>query len=92
MDGILYEQDLAKFKEQLDPLCLKVKEMGADGNCFFRSIADQLTGDESRHMEYRRHAVNYIRANKEMYIPFIEDDETIEQYCDDMDKNGVWGD
>jgi hypothetical protein len=40
MDGILYEQDLAKFKEQLDPLCLKVKEMGADGNCFFRSIAD----------------------------------------------------
>ena len=43
-------------------------------------------------MEYRMHAVNYIRANKEMYVPFIEDDETIEQYCDDMEKNGVWGD
>ena len=40
MDDLLYEQDLAKFKEQLNPLCLKVKEMGADGNCFFRSIAD----------------------------------------------------
>jgi OTU domain-containing protein 3 len=73
-------------------LCLKVREMGGDGNCFFRAIADQITGDESRHMEYRHHAVDYIRANKDMYVPFIEDDETIEQYCDDMEKDGIWGD
>ena len=78
MDQLLYEEDIKKFKEQLSPLCLKVKEMGGDGNCFFRAIADQITGDENKHMEYRLHAVNYIRANKDMYVPFIEDDETIE--------------
>lgn len=26
-----------------------------------------------------------------MYTPFIEDDETIDQYCDDMIKDGIWG-
>lgn len=40
MDQLLYEEDIKKFKEQLSPLCLKVKEMGGDGNCFFRAIAD----------------------------------------------------
>jgi len=66
--------------------------MGADGNCFFRAIADQLEGDESMHMKYRLEAVDYIRTNKDMYTPFIEDDETIDQYCADMEKDGVWGD
>lgn len=26
-----------------------------------------------------------------MYTPFIEDDETVDQYCDDMEKDGCWG-
>lgn len=52
--------------------------MGGDGNCLFRSIADQLEGDESLHMNYRIEAVQYILNNKDIYIPFIEDDETIE--------------
>ena len=26
-----------------------------------------------------------------MYIPFIEDDETIDEYCDIMAKDAVWG-
>jgi hypothetical protein len=42
-----------KFKEQLSPLCLKVKEMDGDGNCLFRSVADQIDGDESLHATYR---------------------------------------
>jgi OTU domain-containing protein 3 len=92
MNMLLYDEDLKKFREQLAPSYLKVKEMGADGNCFFRSIADQLEGDESMHMKYRHEAVDYIRLNKNDFIPFIEDDETIEQYCDDMEKDGVWGD
>jgi OTU domain-containing protein 3 len=92
MNMMQYEEDLSKFREQLAPFGLKVKEMGADGNCFFRAIADQLEGDESSHMTYRYAAVDYMRLNKEMYTPFIEDDETIDQYCDDMAKDGVWGD
>lgn len=43
-------------------------------------------------MNYRHAAVDYIRLNKDEFIPFIEDDETIDQYCNDMEKDGVWGD
>ena len=43
------------------------------------------------HATYRAQAVEFILQNKEMYTPFIEDDETIEQYCSDMGKDGIWG-
>ena len=87
-----YKIDMNKFREQLHPLCLKVKEMEGDGNCLFRAVADQLEGDESMHAIYRQKTVEYILENKEMYTFFIEDDETIEEYCQDMAKDGVWGD
>ena len=72
-------------------MCLKVKEMGDDGNCMFRAIADQLEGDEAKHESYRRECVGYMRDNRDKFVPFIEDDETIEQYCDTMEKDGIWG-
>ena len=65
--------------------------MGGDGNCLFRALADQLEGNEKKHSNYREDSAKYILANKDMYVPFIEDDETIEEYCSDMSKDGVWG-
>jgi OTU domain-containing protein 3 len=35
-----YEQDLVKFRIQLAEYGLKLKEIGGDGNCLFRSISD----------------------------------------------------
>ena len=32
--------DLAKFRIQLSKQGLRIKDVGADGNCFFRAIAD----------------------------------------------------
>lgn len=43
-------------------------------------------------MKYRKAAVEYVLQNKEMYAPFIEDDDTIEEYCEFMLKECVWGD
>lgn len=65
--------------------------MEGDGNCLFRSVADQLEGDESMHAVCRQRTVEYILENKDMYTHFIEDDETIEEYCKDMAKDGIWG-
>ena len=65
--------------------------MEADGNCLFRAIADQLEGDERKHKSYRQKAIDFILANKDDFVPFIEDDETIEEYCADMAKDAVWG-
>ena len=65
--------------------------MGGDGNCLFRAIADQLEGNEKLHRKYRSDAVEYIRENQEQFAPFIEDDETIDQYMADMEKDSTWG-
>ncbi len=32
-----------------------------------------------------------MTANKDDFSPFIEDDETIDQYLGDMVKDGIWG-
>jgi len=57
----------------------------------FRSIAYQLEGNEKLHRKYREAAVDYMTLNKDDFAPFIEDDETIDQYLDDIAKDGEWG-
>jgi OTU domain-containing protein 3 len=46
--------DDAELKDQLRELGLRVKEVGADGNCFFRAMCDQRWGHESEHVALRR--------------------------------------
>ncbi|KAH0909006.1 hypothetical protein HID58_032327 [Brassica napus] len=52
--------DLSQFRAQLDALGLKIIQVTADGNCFFRSLADQLEGNEDEHSKYRSMVVQYI--------------------------------
>lgn len=37
-----------------------IKEMGQDGACLFRSIADQVYGDQEMHAVVRNHCMDYI--------------------------------
>ncbi|XP_010444683.1 PREDICTED: OTU domain-containing protein 3-like isoform X2 [Camelina sativa] len=82
--------DLSQFRVQLDALGLKIIKVTADGNCFFRSLADQLEGNEDEHNKYRNMVVQYIVKNREMFEPFIEDDVPFEDYCKTMDEDGTW--
>lgn len=36
--------------------------------------------------------MDYILENKEIYTHFIMDDDTIEEYCKVLAKDGTWGD
>ncbi|VVB18232.1 unnamed protein product [Arabis nemorensis] len=84
------ECDLSQFRSQLDALGLKIIQVTADGNCFFRSLADQLEGNEDEHSKYRSMIVQYIVKNREIFEPFIEDDVPFEDYCKTMDDDGTW--
>lgn len=84
------QADISQFRAQLDALGLKIIQVTADGNCFFRALADQLEGDEEEHVKYRSMAVQYILRNREMFEPFIEDDVPFEEYCQSMEKDGTW--
>ncbi|XP_016899353.1 OVARIAN TUMOR DOMAIN-containing deubiquitinating enzyme 7 isoform X2 [Cucumis melo] len=81
--------DISQFRAQLDLLNLQIVQVTADGNCFFRALADQLDGDQEEHGKYRKMVVQYI-LNREMFEPFIEDDVPFDEYCDSMEKDGTW--
>ncbi|KAJ1694920.1 hypothetical protein LUZ63_011618 [Rhynchospora breviuscula] len=82
--------NLSEFLAQLDLLGLKIIEVVADGNCFFRSLADQLEGNEEEHTKYRSMVVQYIRNHREDFEPFIEDEMLFDDYCKSMEEDGTW--
>lgn len=83
--------DLMKFKTKLAKEQLRLKDVGTDGNCFFRAIADQLYGKEFFHMRLRAEVVDHLRSNKEEYKFFMENDMKVERYIRLMSKDGAWG-
>jgi OTU domain-containing protein 3 len=69
---------------------LRVKIVAADGSCFFRSLADQLEGDNGDHLHYRTKVVDYIQQHEDNFKPFIEDDESLNDYITRMRRDGTW--
>ena len=84
-----YQSDLKKFGSHLKEKLLRLKEVGSDGNCLFRSVADQLEGNDSKHDKYRMAAITYIQEHKDEFVPFIE--ETFASYIFRMSNKGCWG-
>lgn len=41
----------------------EIKKMDGDGNCLFRSVADQLFGDQERHAQVRKDCMDYMVIN-----------------------------
>jgi OTU domain-containing protein 3 len=80
-----------KFKKQLETLGYFIREVGGDGNCLFRSVSEQVEGNEHNFQEYREKCVNYMKENKDDFAPFIEDDEPFDKYVERMSQNGEWG-
>jgi len=79
------------FSDQLEAIGLAIKDVAGDGNCLFRAMADQMTGDPNNHSTYRKQICDYIFHNREDFEPFIEDDEPFEAYLTRMRRNATWG-
>jgi hypothetical protein len=83
--------DQRYFETRLQSMGLIIKHVDGDGNCMFRSLADQLCGDQERHAEYRDRVCAYLEANEEYFALFTEDDEPVEEYILRMREDGEWG-
>eukprot|EP00271_Cylindrocystis_brebissonii_P002017 TRINITY_DN1235_c7_g1_i1.p1 TRINITY_DN1235_c7_g1~~TRINITY_DN1235_c7_g1_i1.p1 ORF type:complete len:404 (+),score=76.15 TRINITY_DN1235_c7_g1_i1:322-1533(+) len=75
---------------QMRPLGLKIRQVTADGNCLFRAVADQLEGSEAGHVRLRKQTVDFISANQDDYQPFVEDDNSFENYLRTMAEDSTW--
>ncbi|GJP41962.1 hypothetical protein CLOM_g1573 [Closterium sp. NIES-68] len=77
--------------EQLRALGLCIREVSADGNCFFRAVSDHVFGNQSQHVELRHQVVDYLEAHEADFAPFVEDDMGFKEYCSGMRDDGTWG-
>eukprot|EP00388_Colpodella_angusta_P010145 GDKJ01026545.1.p1 GENE.GDKJ01026545.1~~GDKJ01026545.1.p1 ORF type:complete len:435 (-),score=103.57 GDKJ01026545.1:60-1364(-) len=79
----------SELEDELENSGLYVKRIQGDGNCLFRSFADQLTGEEDRHHEFRSSAVSHIRENASFFGMWLGED--LEDYLSEMQSSGTWG-
>jgi len=84
-----YKNQWKSFADQLRSLGLRLRVIEPDGNCMFRSIADQDQGNQSKHSEYRQKIVQFMRENPDDFQPFVMGDWNA--YLAKMDKDGTWG-
>ncbi|ORY45679.1 cysteine proteinase [Rhizoclosmatium globosum] len=80
------------IESQLSSFNLELFDVSGDGNCLFRAIAHQMDNTQNNHLKYRTQTVAHMRENKELYAPFLDEDETIDQRLKRMEKQGVYGD
>lgn len=70
---------------------LIIHHMEGDGNCMFRSIADQITGDCDHHLIFREKIMKYIAEHADHFSLFMEDDEKFDVYVERMSECNEWG-
>ncbi|KAL3290291.1 hypothetical protein HHI36_023636 [Cryptolaemus montrouzieri] len=62
------------FKRCMSSLGFEIKQMNEDGACLFRSIADQVYGDQDCHFQVRQDCMNYIVKNRDYFEPYVTED------------------
>ena len=69
---------------------MRVKEVAADGNCFFRAMCDQRWGSSTTTRRCADTRWRYMKSNRDDFEPFIEDDEKWDAYIERMSEDGTW--
>ena len=88
---------LASFTNMLRQDGYELVEVQRDGNCFFRSLADQLENNENAHDSYRQRICTHLKAHEADFSPFMSfgeseesEDKDFESYVERMGADGEW--
>lgn len=65
------DRNYGPFQAQLTRIGLTIRDVGGDGNCFFRALSDQLFGNESQHIDIRQRTCQYLKQNRDEFQPFV---------------------
>ncbi|KAM0786060.1 hypothetical protein ACM66B_006871 [Microbotryomycetes sp. NB124-2] len=74
IDGSDPLQEEKLLKAQLSNSGLYLANTLGDGNCLFRALSDQLTGNEASHSLIRHQVCEYLAQNAERYSPYVDSD------------------
>ncbi|KAF4532642.1 hypothetical protein B566_EDAN009823 [Ephemera danica] len=62
------------FAKKMQKKGFVIKEMGRDGACLFRAVADQVYGDQEMHSAVRKHCMDYIERNRDHFSQYVTED------------------
>ena len=79
------------MQSRLGELGLQSIDVGAAGDCLFRSVSHQLHGNSNHHMRIRTAAVQFMRDNPERFIESNTENSRL-RYLNDMCIHGTWAD
>lgn len=84
------QEEFQQFSEELKKKKgFIIKKMAEDGNCLFRSIADQVYGFSDMHDQVRARCIEYMRAERDHYSQFVTED--FDDYLERKSKNRCFG-
>lgn len=83
------DHGLKTLEHELATQGLYIKDITGDGNCLFRSLADQI-GEPNTHGQIRHDVVKWLRDRNDEFAVFVE--EEYSSYLDRMAQDGCYGD
>lgn len=69
-----YQEREYLFEKKLRKKGLTIKNMGEDGACLFRAVADQVYGDQEMHRALRKLCMDYMAKNSDYYSQYVTED------------------
>ncbi|XP_064399682.1 uncharacterized protein LOC135346105 isoform X2 [Halichondria panicea] len=69
----------------------KIDQVLGDGNCLFRVLAKQLTGDSDKHGILRDKLCEFITVNSELLEGWVTAGVTLEEHLASVTKPNTWG-
>tara|TARA_B100000900_G_scaffold415349_1_gene444942 strand:- start:431 stop:2464 length:2034 start_codon:yes stop_codon:yes gene_type:complete len=96
-DGIELLENIKITEDRITRSGLEIVKVAGDGNCLFRAVSQQLLNNDYSKKKYsieklRKKTVEYIKENSDkLWDEKIVDQEYIDNYVQNMSKDGTWG-
>ncbi|KAK8809235.1 hypothetical protein WA171_000819 [Blastocystis sp. BT1] len=91
------DEEIGIINQKVKELHLHVKPVNADGNCLYRSVAEQLALQDpsmrspTSYRIVRQKAANYMRSHPDEFKWFLDDSTDFEDYCNKVENSNEWG-
>ena len=82
----------SRLGSHLSWLGVELREQVGDGNCLFRSLAQQVFNCPHHHMLVRHMTTNYVEKHAEAYACLFDGPGELHEYLQTMRASGTWGD
>ncbi|XP_054168830.1 OTU domain-containing protein 5-A-like [Oppia nitens] len=69
-----WEEKERVFAKRLKKKGFIIKQMGEDGACLFRAVADQIYGDQEMHASVRKLCMDYMAKNGDYFSQYVTED------------------